>query len=160
MSATHHVLAFPFASDWRYRWATRCRGVTAATAKVSIITEAGECPQLHISFGSWHIATPMSNLAEATESGLLPACCPLAAPEISRRDRMAIFATTTRNGVTLDFAQPVYAFAPETPSRIEQVRKVVVTVADVLQLLIALDTAAHGHSRRIAAPPSRYPQTA
>src|SRR6516164_3463264 len=58
MPATYSLVTYQFASDWRYRWATRCQRVRA-TANVSIITDPGECPRLQIVFGTWYIDTPL-----------------------------------------------------------------------------------------------------
>jgi hypothetical protein len=131
------VIEFPFTFDLPFRLAALPFGVTPGRARVVIDDDT-----FRAEFGPWTVETPLANIAGAEVTGpyLVPKV--IGPPHLSLRDRGLTFATTARQGVCIEFREPVPG---SLPNRLLLHPSLTVTVAEPAELAELLDVAARHH---------------
>ena len=86
---------------------SRAFGVTGDSGYVSI-----EGDQLEIRFGPWHLVTPLDNVVGASVTGPFHWWKVIGPPHLSLKDRGVTFATSAKDGVCIQFREPVKAIDP------------------------------------------------
>lgn len=124
---------FAFAFDPTYRRLARPFGITERTSGVTV-TDA----EFAARFGPWRVRTPLSNITGTTATG--PYRLPLTAgpAHLSFADRGLTFATNGREGLCIEFAEPIRGI---DPFGLLKHPGLTVTVADCASLASALAAA-------------------
>jgi hypothetical protein len=91
--------------------------------------------QLMVRFGPWTMTTPLTNIAEVTESGPYHVWKVIGPPRLSIADRGITFATNSDRGVCIRFFDPIAGIEPT--GRVLH-PGMTVTVADPDALVVAL----------------------
>ena len=98
---------FSFAFEPNYRRVDRAFGVTPASAWVELTDDT-----FHARFGPWRVRTDLANVAAARVTGPYSVPKTLGPAHLSFRDRGLTFATTSRQGVCVEFHRPVTGIDP------------------------------------------------
>lgn len=98
---------FGFAFEGRYRLPALVFGVTPATARVLVTDD-----ELLVRFGPWRLRTPLANVSGWEVSGDYAWHRTAGPAHLSLADRGVTFATTSRRGLCVSFAEPVPAIEP------------------------------------------------
>ena len=98
---------FSFAFDPRYRLVDLALGVTPASTWVELTDDT-----FHARFGPWRVRTDLDNVAAARVTGPYSVPKTLGPAHLSLRDRGLTFATTSREGVCVEFHRPVTGIDP------------------------------------------------
>jgi hypothetical protein len=106
--------------------------VSATPARTSVDVADGV---LTVRFGPWTLSTPLTNIAEVSESGPYRPWKVAGPPRLSLADRGITFATNADRGVCVRFFNPVPGIEPTGRLRHPGMT---VTVADPDGLLVAL----------------------
>lgn len=103
---------------FEFEFEDRVRPAAAAFGAVSRRTwvEVGD-GELRIRFGFFRLTTPLANITGATVTGPYSWLRIAGPPRLSLADRGITFATTTRGGVCIQFAEPVAMRPPYGPLR-------------------------------------------
>jgi hypothetical protein len=125
---------FAFRFDHWYRLAVRPFGVTPAGAYVEVDADE-RTGELRARFGPWQVRTPLTNVVDATRTGPYSWSKTIGPPHLSLVDRGLTFATTSRAGLCIRFAEPVRGLEP---TGVVRHRALTVTVEDVDALAGAL----------------------
>jgi hypothetical protein len=125
------VQRFGFAFDALFRAAALPFGVTPSTAVVVLDNGA-----FRARFGPWRVSTPLANIVAAEVTGPYRRIKTAGPARLSFSDRGLTFATNSRRGVCLTFAQPVAGLEPTGRLRHPNLT---VTVADPAGLVAALN---------------------
>jgi hypothetical protein len=99
--------SFPFLFEQRYAIAGRLFGVTPA--RTAIVVADG---RLRARFGPWRIDTPLTNIATVSVTGPYAFVKTAGPARLSLSDRGLTFATNSRAGVYLEFADPIRGIDP------------------------------------------------
>lgn len=121
---------FPFAFTDSYRRPARLFGVTPATALVSLDNLV-----LTARFGPWKVTTNLSNIAHVSLTGPYHYLKTVGPARVSLSDRGLTFATNDRQGVYLQFWQPVTGV---DPFGVIKHPNLTVTVSEGAELVAAL----------------------
>jgi hypothetical protein len=121
---------FDFAFEPAYRLPALVFGVTPATAKVVVTDE-----ELLVRFGLWRLRTELSNVGDTSVTTGYSWLRTAGPAHLSLADRGVTFATSSRRGLCVSFAEPVSAIEPTGLLRHPAVT---VTVADPDALAAAL----------------------
>ncbi|WP_421118673.1 Rho termination factor N-terminal domain-containing protein [Aquihabitans daechungensis] len=123
---------FSFDFDARYRLAARPFGVTASSAFVELDED-----RFVARFGPWLVETPRANIRTAGASGPYSLAKTIGPAHLSFSDQGLTFATNGREGVCIEFREPVTGIDP-----LGKIRHpgLTVTVADPDALVDALTT--------------------
>jgi hypothetical protein len=122
--------AFTFDFDERYRRLDRLLGISPDSALVTVADA-----RLTARFGPWLLTTELSNIAGAEITGPYSVLKTIGPARLSISDRGLTFATNSRRGVCVRFAQPVPGIDPL--GKIKH-PNLTVTVLDCARLLAAL----------------------
>ena len=141
VSDTHR---FHFSFAPRYRALSRPFGVRPENALVEVSET-----ELEVRFGPWRLATPLTNVSDATVTGPYALWKTAGPARLAVTDRGLTFATNGARGVRISFRQPVRGIEPLGLIRHPELT---VTVADVEALAHLLSA---GAARR--AEPARPP---
>ncbi|HEY8300797.1 MAG TPA: hypothetical protein VIG48_02760 [Jatrophihabitans sp.] len=93
---------FEFAFEDRYVRPARLFGVTPRTSGIEV-----DDHELRARFGTWRIATPLANIRKVQVTGPYRFVKTAGPARLGVTDRGLTFATNSRAGVQLDFAQPI-----------------------------------------------------
>ncbi|MGI8679506.1 MAG: hypothetical protein ACR2LX_12640 [Jatrophihabitans sp.] len=104
---TSRGVSFPFAFERRYAVAGRGFGITEATT--SIVIGGG---QLQSRFGPWHIETPLDNITSVELTGRYAFIKTAGPARLGLTDRGLTFATNSRAGVCVEFAEAIRGIDP------------------------------------------------
>jgi hypothetical protein len=124
-------MRFPFAFEPLYLAAALPFGVTPGRSWVAV-----EDGRLEAHFGFWAVATPLTNVAGTERSGPYTALKTVGPAHLSVADRGVTFASNSRSGLCVRFAEPVVCIDPTGHLRHPGLT---VTVADVDGLAAALE---------------------
>src|SRR4051812_2672767 len=123
-------VAFSFRFDRLYRLAGLPFGITPARAEVLVDEDT-----FSVRFGTWRLATPLSNIADVSLTGPYSWVKTLGPPHLSFADRGLTCATNSDRGVCVRFHEPVSGIEP---AGLVHHPAVTVTVADAEGLAAAL----------------------
>ncbi len=121
---------FEFAFEGRYRLPALAFGITPATAQVVVTAH-----ELLVRFGPWRLRTALANVAGTEVSRGYAFHRTAGPPHLSLADRGVTFATNSRQGLCIEFVEPVHAIEPAGVLRHPAAT---VTVADPEALAAAL----------------------
>jgi hypothetical protein len=93
---------FDFAFEDRYRRPARLFGVTPSRTSI-VVTDH----ELRARFGPWSTSTPLSNITSVTITGPYAFLKTAGPAHLGFTDRGLTFATNSRAGVCLEFAEPI-----------------------------------------------------
>lgn len=123
---------FPFAFAFPYWPASAALGITPMTAHVDVDTYRGS---VHARFGPWQVTTTIDNIKGTHITGGYRLWKTIGPPHISFTDRGLTMATNSREGVCLEFVEPVRGALPTSRLRHPGLT---VTVADCRGLIEAI----------------------
>jgi hypothetical protein len=123
---------FPFRFDLTYRLPALAFGVVPATTWVEV-----DDHELRARFGPWSLRTPLTNVADATETGGFGFLKTAGPAHLSFADRGVTFATNGARAVCVRFHEPVKAI---DPTGLVRHPGATFTVADPPALIAALET--------------------
>lgn len=104
---TQRTADFPFRFERRYARASRLFGVTEA--RTGIVVADG---RLRVRFGPWHVDTPLANITSVSLTGPYRFAKTAGPARLGITDRGLTFATNSRAGVCLEFAEPITGIDP------------------------------------------------
>lgn len=122
---------FEFSFEGRYRVPALLFGITPMTTRVTVTDD-----ELLVRFGVWRLRTPLTNVTETTETGGFAWHRTAGPPHLSLTDHGITFATNSRRGLCVSFAEPVKAMEPT--GKLLRHPGMTVTVADTPGLATAL----------------------
>ncbi len=96
-----------FAFDPRYRHLGRLFGVGPGNARVTLTEDT-----FSARFGPWRVATPLANITDVTLTGPYNVLKTIGPAHLSVSDRGLTFASNARQGVCLQFAEPITGIDP------------------------------------------------
>lgn len=105
--AVPRTVHLPFRFDHTMAVPALLFGVTRRTAEVVVGEE-----DLLVRFGPWSLRTPLSNVADVGVTGPYRWLKVVGPPHLSLSDSGVTFATSTSEGVCIDFHEPVPAALP------------------------------------------------
>ena len=123
-------MRFPFLFSPGYRLAALLFGVTPSNSVVEV--DGG---RLRARFGRWTVDTPLDNVVGSTVSGPYGRWRTIGPAHLSLADRGLTFATNNRQGLCIEFQEPVPGLEPTGRLRHPGLT---LTVADVDGLARAL----------------------
>jgi hypothetical protein len=98
---------FEFEFESRYRVAAAPFGVTPQWSW--IVVTAG---RLEVRYGPWYVRTPLDNIAAVSVTGPYLFVKTAGPARLTLSDRGLTFASNSRRGVQLDFAEPIPGIDP------------------------------------------------
>ena len=122
---------FPFLFERRYEVAARIFGVTPA--RTSIVVADG---RLRARFGPWRVDTALANITAVALTGPYAFVKTAGPAHLTFSDRGLTFATNSRAGVCMEFADPITGIDPLGKIRHPNLT---LTPADCPGLVAALD---------------------
>jgi hypothetical protein len=99
--------SFPFLFEHRYLIAGRFFGVTPD--RTAIVVADG---RLRARFGPWHIDTALANITTVSQTGPYAFLKTAGPARLGLTDRGLTFATKSRAGVCVEFAEPIGGIDP------------------------------------------------
>lgn len=99
--------SFPFLFERRYAIAGRLFGVTAARTAIVVVDG-----RLRARFGPWRIDTALANLTTVSFTGPYAVVKTIGPARLGITDRGLTFATNSRAGVCMEFAEPIAGIDP------------------------------------------------
>lgn len=99
--------SFPFEFERRYAIAARPFGITEA--RTAIVIADG---RLRARFGPWSIDTPLANVTSVSLTGPYLFVKTAGPARLGLTDRGLTFATNSRAGVCVEFAEPITGIDP------------------------------------------------
>lgn len=133
------AVELPFAFDLTFRLAALPFGVVPARTRVVV-----DGDRFRAEFGPWVVDTPLDNVERASVTGPYSLPKVIGPAHVSLRDRGLTFATNARQGVCVQFREPVPGVVPTSLVRHPALT---VTVAEPAELAELLDRAHHAHRR-------------
>ncbi len=125
---------FRFEFEDRYRRPARLFGIEEGNAVVTLTVG-----RLVARFGRWAVSTPLANISEVSLTGPYMFLKTAGPAHLSLSDRGITFASNSRQGVCIAFAEPVGGIEP---LGVIKHPNLTVTVADCAGLLAALGDSA------------------
>jgi hypothetical protein len=99
--------AFPFLFEHRYAVAGRWCGIRPARTSIIVTEDA-----LQVRFGPWSVDTALANITVVSLTGPYAFVRTAGSARLGLTDRGLTFATNSRAGVCLQFAEPVTGIDP------------------------------------------------
>ena len=98
---------FDFEFEDRYRLAAAPFGITPQWSWIVLTAH-----QLEVRYGPWHVQTPVDNIATVTMTGPYLYIKTAGPARLTVSDRGLTFASNSRQGVQLDFVEPITGIDP------------------------------------------------
>jgi hypothetical protein len=98
---------FDFEFEDRYRLAAAAFGITPHWSWIVLTAH-----QLEVRYGPWHVRTPLDNIATVTTTGPYLFIKTAGPARLTVSDRGLTFASNSRQGVQLDFVEPITGIDP------------------------------------------------
>lgn len=130
MDVTSPGSSFPFLFERRYAIAARLFGITPS--RTAIMVADG---QLRARFGPWRIDTALTNITTVSMTGPYAFVRTAGPARLGLTDRGLTFATNSRAGVCMEFAEPIAGIDPFGKIRHPNLT---LTPADCTDLAVAL----------------------